>query len=473
MMKRLQKGLCAALGLGAASLGAASAQMLEEIMQDALDGSQSLAADRAALDAQREATRQARSGALPSLSVSGFASENDASYDPGADGDRFLNSLGVSSFDITGLEAAQRNVGASVAARQTVFAGGRIVNSIRAAKAGVRAAEASFSAGLEDKVFEIVSAYYDVVRVEAQTEALRQSLVTLTEQDKAVRKSFELGRATRTDVASVDAQRADVEARHATARAQVVSARLNFQAITGLALDEFVLTPELPSYPDDVDRLVAIALASNPNLEAIEAAVEASDAEVRVARGQRLPAVEIAGAYTYAEGNLIEGDSLENASVQLQMSVPLFAGGRISSEVRQAKAELRSNRLAQADLNRRVESAVRAAYGEAIAAGVSRRAAETQLEARALAFEGATIEADLGKRSTLELLDAEDDLLSARFTQIDARIRERLTIYNLLRLTGSLSYGFGVADAAGAGERGADRMNDRRRSGSASIAPTD
>lgn len=448
MTKSLKAAMLIAVMPAAVIVSSACAQPLETIMQDALAGSQTLAADRASLDAQREAVKQARSSALPSLSVNGAVVGGEADYDPGAGGNQFLQSLGVSNFGATGLDAPETRNSVGLAARQTLFAGGRVRNSIHAAKASVRAAEAGFFAGYEDTAFEIISAYYDVVRVEAQVEALEASATTLREQEAAANQSFELGRATRTDVASVAAQRANVEAQLITARAQVTSARLNFSALTGLTHQEFVLTEELPTYPDDIDELIATAKRANGNIQAAEALVEAGHAQVRLAKGQHLPAVELAGSMSYSEGNLIEGDNLENASLQLQMSIPLFAGGRIQSEVRQARAELKSTRYAQADINRRLEAAIRAAYGETIAAGVSRRSADLQVSARELAFEGVSIEADLGQRTTLEVLDAEDDLLQARFSAVDARIRERLTTYNLLRLTGTLSQTFAInADA--------------------------
>ncbi len=450
MIKKLWASAGVVLVSNGFSVFGASAQPLDEIMEDALRGSQVLAADRATLDAQREATKQARARALPDLSVSGFVGANEANYDPGGDGDQFLSSIGVSDFDRTGLDPATTSNGVSLSASQTLFAGGRVRNSIRAAKASVRAAEASFDAGLEDIVFEIASAYYDVIRKDEQSAALKQSLATLTEQEKAAKESFELGRATRTDVVSIEAQRADVEARLATVRAQAASARLNFEALTGIAPQQYILPTQPPSYPDNVERLIEITWATNPNLRAAEAVVEAGEAEVRAAKGQRLPSVELAGALSYAEGNLIEGDSVENASVQLRLTAPIFTGGRISSEVRQAKAELRSDRFAQADLNRRLEAAVRSAYGEALAASLARHSAATQLDASALALEGVTIEFDLGKRTTLDVLDAEDDLLAARFSAIDARIVEHLSIFNLLRLSGTLSRFFEVSPSLGA-----------------------
>lgn len=444
MMKKLCVNLGTALFAGVVVSGTAMAQPLEEIMQEALNGSQSLAADRASLDAQREAMPQARSAALPSVSLNSFVSTSDSTYDAGRDGNAYLSDLGFADFDATGLSPATTGTGVTLSARQTIFAGGRVGNSIRAAEAGVRAAEASFSAGIEDTVFDIISAYYDVIRIEAQSDALSQSLVTLTEQEQAITKSFDLGRATKTDVAAVSAQRADTEARHITARAKAASARYNFEALTGMTLQSFVLSPQVAAYPLDVDQLVAMARASNANLQAADAIVEVSDAEVSIAKGQRWPAVELVGNLAHAEGNLIEGDSLDSASIQLQASVPLFSGGFIQSDIRKAKAELRSDKFTQADLNRRLEAAIRSAYGEAAAAQASRRSAELQLESRTLTFEGVTIEANLGQRTTLEILDAEDDLLSARFSYIDAQISERLKAYNLLRLTGTLSESFGL-----------------------------
>ncbi len=422
-----------------------AAQALHEIMQDALNGSQTLAAERAALDAQREATKQARSRGLPSLTVNGFAGTNEATYNPGTDGDQFLESLGVANFDRTGLDPATSSNGVTLSANQTLFAGGRVRNSVRAARASVRAAEASFGAGVEDTTFEIISGYYDVIRKEEQSIALGQSLETLREQEAAARKSFDLGRATKTDVVLIEAQRADVEARLSSVRAQAGSARLNFQALTGIVLEKFILPESPPTYPDNVDRLIEITWAANQSLKAADAAIEAGEAEVRSVQGQRLPSVEVAGTLSYAEGNLIQNDSIESASVQLRLSMPLFTGGRISSEVRQAKAELRSNRFSQADLNRRLEAAVRASYGEALAATLSRLSAATQIQASATAFEGVNIEYDLGKRTTIDVLNAEDDLLSARFAAVDARIVEDLSIYNLLRLTGTLAVYFDTA----------------------------
>ncbi len=431
-MKKFQVTVSAGALLSMSICSGAPAQPLADIMQDALNGSQTLAADRATLDAQREATAQARSSALPSVSIGGFAGANEATYNPGTDGNQFLDSLGVADFAMTGLEPATTSNGVSLTATQTLFAGGRVRNSIKAARASVRAAEASFGAGLEDTVFEIVSAYYDVIRREEQSVAVAQSLETLRAQEQAAKASFDLGRATKTDVVLIEAQRADVEARQASLRAQVASARLKFEALTGISVDNYILPNEPPAYPDNVEQLIEITWAANQNLKAATAAVEAGEAQVRAARGQRLPAVELAGTLSYSEGNLIQNDSIENASVQVRLTMPLFTGGRISSDVRQANAELRSSRFSQADLNRRLEAAVRAAYGEVLAATLARFSSNEQLKASAVAFEGVNIEYDLGKRTTIDVLNAEDDLLAARFAVVDARDVEDLSNFNLL-----------------------------------------
>lgn len=159
---------------------------------------------------------------------------------------------------------------------------------------------------------------------------------------------------------------------------------------------------------------------------------------MRIAENAKLPNVDLTGSYGVDE-TFDSNTSTRGGSVSIDLSAPIYAGGSLSSAERQARANRDATRFALHDLTNDVQQAVANAYAQLTVARSSRQASESQVRASSLAFEGVREEATLGSRTTLDVLDAEQELLDARASLISAQVDESLAAYQVMFAVGDLT----------------------------------
>ena len=255
---------------------------------------------------------------------------------------------------------------------------------------------------------------------------------------------FDLGQATRTDVAQLEAQRSSVVANLADAEAGLASARAAYRAVVGQNPGD--LEAEVPPpamLPADLADARASAELANPRLLERIRIVDASEARIDQARAQGAPSVDLIGAY--GRGVRETGGALRAydnaASVGLTLRVPLLNGGLVASQVREAQATTRADRYAaQAELRETIR-AVETAWATLQAAGQRETASRDGLLAAQIALDGVRAEYEFGLRSTIDILLAEQSYRSAQLALARARSDVLIAQAALLRATGRLDRG--------------------------------
>ena len=170
----------------------------------------------------------------------------------------------------------------------------------------------------------------------------------------------------------------------------------------------------------------------------------------RIARGALLPSVSLTAGYQYAEEPSTFVDSDEQFAYGARATVPLFLGGLNYSRVREAKALHSSDRSRLLEAERLVTAQVTAAWERLVAARAIIVSATAAVEANRLAHEGVTQEALVGARTTLDVLDAEQELLNAEVTLVSAEYDAQAAAYGLLAAVGVLTpEAIGISDFAG------------------------
>ncbi|MEM9988372.1 MAG: TolC family protein [Pseudomonadota bacterium] len=445
-------------GVRAAVLGAAAtlhAQPTYEIetvplleaVQDVLKTSPGLRAEEERLRAAEQAVASARAAGLPNVSLAASSTVNDQSFDPGPEGEELFEGLfggGDPGDDVGGGGIAIANDGiieqnqASLSVTQPLFTGLRIKNSIEEAKFSVKAAQAQYEGVRQDFAVRVAEAHLTVFTAEEQMKSVEKSFESVSNAAKAAQISFEEGQGTKTDVALADAQLALTNARLAQSLSDNVSARNAYVALAGrppalVNFDEAVLP-----VPDDPEAVVAAAVEKSPQVRAAVFLADARTAGERAARGQRSPTLQLRGALSYAENNIFEGDTTENATLTAELSMPLFQGGAIGADIRRAAADARASRFSLAEARANAEANARTVFARYQAAVIAREAATARLNASELAFRGVVLERDVGQRSILDVLQVEADLLDARVAELEARRNLILASYRVRFIMGDL-----------------------------------
>lgn len=406
-----------------ASSPSASAETLKDALALAYETNPTIRAERARLQATKEARAQAWAGALPQISATGAYSRTDSSQTSEfGDSDEKLDTLT-----------------AGVTAEQPVFTGFRNFNAIKQAGARIRAGGAQLVATEQQVLSDVASAYFNVQRNMAVYELRKKNVAVLIRQKEMATARFEVGEITKTDVAQAEARLAEAQARLSSSQGDLAVARAQYAQLVGRAPGDLEPVEQLPELPETLDAAQALASQFAPALVGAQEQAEVSRRQIGIARGAILPSVSLTAGYQYAEEPSFFVDNSEEFSFGARASVPLFLGGANYSRIREAKALHRSDRARLVEAERLVEAQTISAWERLIAARAVSVSAEASVEANQLALEGVRQEALVGTRTTLDVLNAEQELLNAEVTLVSARRDTQSAAFALLAAIGVLT----------------------------------
>jgi outer membrane protein len=410
--------------------GPSRAETIDSALARAYQNSPVINASRAGLRATNENVPRALSGYRPRIEATAdIGSTWSETSLPGVPGSRTTT-------------RDPRGIGLEVT--QNIFDGGRTSNSVRQAETQVLAARLRLEATVQQTLFRGAEIYMNVLRDTAILNLQRNNVEVLEEQLRQSRDRFEVGEVTRTDVAQA-------EARLASARSQVSLAEANLRANIGryrqiIGEEPRELGPgRAPDalVPGDLDMALSIGLSENPAISASRFALDAAQLQVRVLESEFMPRVGVRGSVSHridSQGSP-RGTSSTNASIIAQLTVPLYQGGETSARVRQAKESVSEARFELEQARDEVRSSVIISWGSLEAARAQIMAAEIQVEAAETALTGVREEARVGQRTTLDVLNAQQELLNARVNLITAQRDRIVGAYALVQAMGRLTPG--------------------------------
>lgn len=432
MSKSRRAGLLAAVcsfSLVAGAASSASAETLADAIALAYQTNPTLQGQRASQRALDESIVQARTGLRPQVGADASLSATDGQDD----GD------------------AGRGSSAGVSVSQPLYTGGRVSSQISAAEADIMTGQQGLRSVESGIIQSVITAYVDVRRDQERLRISQENVAVLQRQLDESRARFEVGEITRTDVAQAEARLAASKASLASARAQLAISRAAYAAVVGQNPGDLEAEPSLETFlPPAIEAAFDAAEQNNAEILGAEYAERASAARVAVARASRLPTVTASGSVgfsgTTAQQSFVAptgaggafDDYQRSVSGRVSVSVPLFTGGLISSQVRAAQERNNADRQAIEKARRGVLRTVSQAWNSLIGARANLEANEEQVRAARIAFEGVRQEAQVGLRTTLDVLNAEQELRNAELSLVNARREEYVAAAVLLSAMGKL-----------------------------------
>jgi outer membrane protein len=405
---------------------AAPTTTLQDALAQAYATNPDIQAQRANQRANDENVPIARSQGLPGLSANGAA--NDSLYNTNATA-------------LTPSRQAQLGLNLS----QPIYSGGSIRNSVRAAEVRVNAGRANLRGAEADIFTQTVTAYLNVIRDESIVRLNQENVHVLEVNLQATRDRFQVGDLTRTDVAQSEARLALAQSQLRSAEAQLIGSRETYIQVVGTPPGVLAPPPALPNLPQDVQTAEQVALANNPFLEAAQLARDASRYDTRVAKAGRLPQVSVGAGGTYLNYLGSVGDigrragltpTATTATVGVQVSLPLFQGGRPAAQVRQAQAREGAAIETVTLTERGVIAQARSAYASYQAALRVIESSRTAVQANQLSLEGVRAENSVGTRTILDILNAEQELLNSQVQYVTAERDAYVAGFSLLAAMG-------------------------------------
>ncbi len=425
-MRRPLFGLLALIAGVTAMAAGAAGETLEEAMVAAYTSNPTLLAQRAALRATDEGVAQALSGWRPTLSASAEIGKEDVESEG-----RFAS--GQTRDETLTPETYSLNLS------QPLYRGGRTLAATAQAENLVRADRARLAEVEQDVLLQAATAYMDVLRDQAVLEFAINNEQRLRRQLEAARDRFDVGVVTRTDVAQAEARLSNSIADRVRARSNLTSSRASYLNVVGEMPGTLSPPPGIVGLPDTEREAHEIAAEENPTILRAVYAERAARQDVRGAVGGLLPEVSLDADLRRAEDQASRGSLRESASVSARVTIPLYQAGSVYSQVRAARQVAAQRRLEIDESRRAVFEEVTQVWQDLAAARAQITAFSDAVRAAEIALEGVEHEAAVGARTTLDVLDAEQELFDARVDLVRAQRDEVVAGITLRGTVGRLT----------------------------------
>ncbi len=403
----------------------ARAENLSDVYRDALAFDAQYASARAVYQATREKLPQARAGLLPNVSASANVLHNNV------DTSAFPSMTFTSnSWAVTGV--------------QPIFRWQNwVVND--EAQAQVKAAESQLKAAGQDLILRTAQAYFDVLQAEDNIEFIRAQKAAISEQLAAAKRSFEVGTATITDTNEAQARfdlatsqeiaaLNDLEIRK---RALVKLTGKNYSKLSHLNPKADLVQPD----PANMDVWVGRAQNDNVNVVVQRYLKTIADEEIRRNRAGHYPTLDLTANYTDGRNQNFGSTQIDNKTsvVGLELNIPIYQGGLISSQVREAVA---NQEKARQDLENALRDATlqtSQAFLNAKNGAAQVKALEQALVSSQVSLDSTLLGLEVGVRTNVDVLNAQQQVYSARKDLAAARYGFLLSVLNLKAAAGILS----------------------------------
>ncbi len=330
-----------------------------------------------------------------------------------------------------------------VTVTQPLFNGYQTANRTRQAEAQVSAGRATLAVAEEQILLNAATAYMNLLRDGAILDLQRRNVEVLQEQLRQTRDRFNVGEVTRTDVAQAESRLAAGRSQVLTAESNYVSSKAIYRQIIGVEPGKLAAaTPVDRLSPRTLIQAIATGREFNPNVAAAMFGIDTALLQVKINEGALLPSVTATANVQQAWEPSISSNVavLQQFSASLlgQVTVPIYQGGGEYSLIRQAKETLGQQRINLDTARDLVQSNVVQAWGQLEAAKAQIQATQAQVNAAEIALNGVREEARVGQRTTLDVLNAQQELVNARVALVTAQRDRVVASYTLLSAVGGL-----------------------------------
>ncbi len=434
-----------------ALVNAARGKDLVGVYQDALQFDTQIREAEATYKAAREATPEAWAALLPQLTGTyGLSRQRQGEVQilpyPGPNGVVIPFSENSTSFINT--------YGYQLQLQQTVFSWESLATLAEAHKQ-VAAAEATYRAAQEDLVQRVATAYFNVLNAKDTLDANAASLAALARQLEQADKRFQVGLIAVTDVQEAQAARDSAAAAVIAAKRALASMEQQLREITeqdypSLAKPGDDMPLEVPQ-PADPERWISVSMDQNLSLVASRLAADVAREQVRIAFGGHLPTIAITGtrsdqtentdeAYDFegAPGRLRIPFGISDSEIGIEVTVPLFSGGLVQSQVHQAQYQWIAAKDHVQTVSRQTEYQARDAYNGVVSEVAQVEALKQGVKSAEVALTATEAGYQVGTRTEVDVLQERQNLVQAETNYAEARYAYLLDIIQLQLAAGTL-----------------------------------
>jgi outer membrane protein len=410
----------------------ARAADLVEIYRDAQSQDAAFASAQAAYRAAQEKLPQGRALLLPTVNLGANTTYNDVD-----------TTYRSPSAGLTSGSRSYNSSGYTLSLNQPLYRKQNFAQ-YQESKSFVAQAEAQFAIARQDLVLRVAQAYFDVLLAQDNVALSGAQKSAISEQLAQAKRNFEVGTATITDTHEAQARFDLTTAQEIAAQNDLEVKRSVLQRIVSKPPEKLSplgekLPLKLPE-PNDMEQWVANAEQQNLQLRVQRAALDIAAQEVERNRGGRYPTLDLVASYSdnSAGGGSFGGVDSNSTAIGLQLNLPVYAGGALTSRVREAMANQEKARQDAEDARRQVDLQTRQSFLGVKSGAAQVKALEQALVSNQSSLDSTRLGLEVGVRTGVDVLNAQQQLYSARRDLAQARYNYILSQLRLRAAVGTL-----------------------------------
>jgi outer membrane protein len=382
------------------------------------------AAAQSAYRAAQERIPQARAGLLPNIGLNANTRYNDV------EGSLFSDEFNSNSWGVT--------------ANQPIYRAQNMV-SYGQAKVSVQQAGYQLKASEQDLILRTARAYIDVLAAQDNLAFTLAQKDAFAEQLASAKRNFEVGTTTVVDTHEAQARYDLANSQEITARNVLEIKRRALRNLTGKEVNTLAtLTPEpMPFAPEpaNVDEWVSRSQQDNLDVRIRQQAKEIADREIDRTRAGHHPTLDLTAGYTDASNQNFGTVQIDTKTtyVGLEFALPIYQGGLVSSQVREAVANQERVRQELEDALRNAALQTRDAYFNVLSTQSQVKALEAALASSVKSLESTQVGLEVGVRTNIDVLNAQQQVTSAQKELALARYLSLIALLNLKASAGTLT----------------------------------
>jgi outer membrane protein len=418
--------LCLAAIGNLAAIASSAAETLPEALVKAYQSNPQLNADRARQRGTDENVPQALAGYRPQI-VAGLSA-----------GLQSVRNL-LPDNSVQGATLRPWTIGVTVT--QVLFNGFKTANSVRVAELQVQSGREALRNTGQGVLLDAVTAYMTVIANQALVEAQRTNVAVLREILATTKRRLDAGDVTPTDTAQAEARLSRGLADLNAAEVALAISKATYTQVIGEAPSQLVPAATVDRLsPNGLAAATEAAGHEHPAILGAGFDVDVAQTTIRVAESSLLPtvAVQANASRSVQSDSTLSTSATDQASILGQINVPIYDGGTAASQTRQAKELASQSRMVLEQVRNQARTAVASAWVTNEGTKVALAAAESEVRAANVALQGVRREADGGQRTTIDVLNAQQELTNARSRLIQGQRDRVIASYTLLSAVGRL-----------------------------------
>ena len=404
----------------------AGALSLNEAIDESLANNLLLKMEANAVDIAEEDYFQSKTSYLPSININANIAETEYS--------NLRAQSGITSNDYE-----LSPISKSIILSQNLFSGfSRIYNSI-SSKESLNLKRLNEKKVTQDIILETIEAYYNVLIAEKTVQSYRDNLESVTERSNATIKEYEVGLASKTDVAQAEAYLNNAKIDLLDSKIILKNLKNLFIDLVGVEAENLIFSEINADMPNSFNQFKEILAANNYSIRMAEANLNIMDANVGVAQSAYYPQLNLTATKSELDEYSSTVDELTSEEIKASLNWPIFTAGKSLSNVRKAK-EMKNNQYILLQKTRNETVILSENIWDTFQISEQTiKAAELTYNANQTAYKGTVIEQEVGERSVLDVLKARQSLLNSEINYFNKQKDREIVKTQIMYMSGILN----------------------------------